>query len=437
MLRKRRQHLLLRKRKAAPADEKEEAAQANEEEAAPAVEEAEAAPVAQAEETEPTVEEDEPAIEEEESFESMLEKSFKTLYTGEKVTGTVTAITPSEVYVDLGTKHAGYIPMSEISDDPTAKAEDIFKIGDTVEAYTVRVNDIEGTAMLSKKRLDAVKNWDTVEEVYENKGTVEGVVTEENKGGIVVSVKGIRVFVPASQTGMPKDTPMTELVKTKVRIKITEVNRARRRVIGSIRAVKQEERRIAAETVWSEIEDGKRYTGTVKSLTSYGAFVDIGGVDGMVHITELSWERIKSPADVVSVGDVIEVYVISFDKDKKKISLGYKDPSDNPWRKFTSQYAVGDVTSVKIVKFMNFGAFAQIIPGVDGLIHISQIADRRIGKPQDVLTEGQEVDVQITEIDMDRHRVSLSIRALLSRRPESEPEPVGPDDDRQNIIPVF
>ncbi len=383
--------------------------------------------------------------EEEESFESMLEKSFKTLHNGEKVTGTVTAITPTEVYVDLGTKHAGYIPMSEISDDPSVKAEDIFKIGDIVEAYTVRVNDVEGTAMLSKKRLDTVKNWSTVEDAYENKGTVEGTVTEENKGGVVVSVKGIRVFVPASQTGLPKDVPMSTLVKTKARIKITEVNRARRRVIGSIRAVKLEERRLAAEAIWNEIEEGKTYHGVVKSLTSYGAFVDIGGVDGMVHVTELSWDRIKNPAAVVSVGDEIDVYVISFDKEKKKISLGHKRPEDNPWLKFIGSYAVGDVATVKVVKFMTFGAFAQIIPGVDGLIHISQIADRRIAKPQDVLEEGQEVEAQITEIDEEKHRVSLSIRALLHKQQEAEaqenvPQEAGDEpqaEEEEKIIEVF
>ncbi len=400
--------------------------------AAPAADEA--APIAA--ETSPETAAD--SVEEEESFEALLEKSFKTLYNGEKVSGIVTAITATEVYVDLGTKHAGYIPMSEISDDPTVKAEDLFKIGDTVEAYTVRVNDVEGTAMLSKKRLDTVKNWDTVEEAYENKGIVEGVVTEENKGGVVVSVKGVRVFVPASQTGLPKDAPMTQLVKSKVRLKITEVNRARRRVIGSIRAVKLEERKAAAEKVWNEIEVGNRYKGVVKSLTSYGAFVDIGGVDGMVHVTELSWERVKSPAAVVSVGDEIEVYVIAFDKEKKKISLGYRDPNGNPWVKFTTNYAVGDTVTVKIVKFMTFGAFAQIIPGVDGLIHISQIADKRIGKPQDVLTEGQEVEVQITEIEEEKHRVSLSIRALLTKNEAPvEEEVVEAEDEGDNVISVF
>ena len=363
-------------------------------------------------------------IEIEESFAEMLEKSIKTLNTGEKVTGVVTGITPTEIYVDLGTKHAGYIPVSELTDDLTAKVEDLVKIGDEIETYVMRVNDQEGVVTLSKKRLDTVKSWDDIEQAREEHTTVEGVVTEENKGGVVVSIKGVRVFVPASQTGLPRETPMSQLLKQHVRLRITEVNRARRRVVGSIRAVEAEERAAKAAEVWANIEENKRYTGTVKSLTSYGAFVDIGGVDGMVHISELSWSRIKHPSEVVSVGDTVEVYVISFDKEKKKISLGMKDRSQNPWEVFTGKYQPGDVANVRVVKLMTFGAFAEVVPGVDGLIHISQIADHRIDKPGDVLSEGQMVDVKIIDIDYDNKKVSLSIRALL----EGGDEPAESED---------
>ncbi len=355
----------------------------------------------------------------EENFAELLEQSIKTLNTGEKVTGVVTSITPTEVYVDLGTKHAGYIPYSEISADPTVKAEDLFKVGDEIEVYVVRVNDVEGTVMLSKKRLDSAKSWDDIETACEEKTVVEGIITEENKGGLVASVKGVRVFIPASQTGIPKGGDLGQLIRQTVKMKITEVNRARRRVVGSIRAVTAEARKAAAEKIWGEIEVGKKYNGVVKSLTSYGAFVDIGGVDGMVHVSELSWSRIKNPAEVVSVGDEIEVYVIGFDPEKKKISLGYKTAETNPWNIFMNQFKVGDVAKVKVVKLMTFGAFAEIIPGVDGLIHISQIADRRIGKPEDVLSEGQEVDAKIIDVDAENKRISLSIRALLV--PSEEP----------------
>ena len=322
--------------------------------------------------------------------------------------------------MDLGTKHAGYIPVSELTDDPTAKVEDLVKVGDEIETFVVRVNDQEGVVTLSKKRLDVVKGWEEIEAARENETVLDGVVTEDNKGGVVVSVKGIRVFVPASQTGLPRETPMSELVKQKVRLIITEVNRARRRVVGSIRSVAAEQRKAAQEKIWSEIEVGKQYHGTVKSLTSYGAFVDIGGVDGMVHVSELSWNRIKNPSEVVKVGDEIDVFVIALDPEKRKISLGYKTEANNPWTLFTNQFQVGDVVKVKIVKLMTFGAFAEIIPGVDGLIHISQIADRRIGKPEDVLSEGQEVDAKIIDIDQEHKRISLSIRALLAPAAEDE-----------------
>lgn len=369
-----------------------------------------------------------------ESFEEMLEKSIKTLHTGEKVTGIIAAITPTEVSVDLGTKQSGYIPLSELTDDPTAKPEDIVKVGDEIETYVMRVNDVEGTTMLSKKRLDSAKVWDQIDDAKDDKTVLEGIVTEENKGGIVVSVKGVRVFVPASQTGLGKDVPMSTLLKQKVRLRITEVNQSRRRVVGSIRAVQYEERHANAEKIWNEIEEGKRYKGVVKSLTSYGAFVDIGGIDGMVHVSELSWSRIHQPSDVLSVGDEIEVYVISFDKEKKKISLGYKDKAENPWLKFTGKYQVGSVAEVKIVKLMPFGAFAEVVPGVDGLIHISQIADRRIGKPEDVLQVGQVVNAKIIDIDNDKQKISLSIRALLA--PDAEKKEEKPDAQASDDAPV-
>ncbi len=353
----------------------------------------------------------------EESFEELLEQSIKTLNTGDKVTGVVTGIGNTEVQVDLGTKHAGYIPYDEVSTDPSVKPEDILKVGDEIEVFVVRVNDQEGTVQLSKKKLDGMKVWDEMAAYVEDKTTVEGTITEENKGGLVASVKGVRVFIPASQSGVAKGGDMSAMVGKNVKLKITEVNRARRRVIGSIRAVNSEVRKAAQEKIWSEIEEGKKYHGVVKSLTSYGAFVDIGGVDGMVHVSELSWNRIKTPADVVKVGDEIDVYVISFDPVKHKISLGYKTAEMNPWNQFMTKYNVGDVATAKVVKLMTFGAFAELLPGVDGLIHISQIADRRIGKPEDVLSEGQEVQVKITDVDAENKRISLSIRALLEETP--------------------
>lgn len=369
---------------------------------------------------------EESAVEVEKSFDEMLEETLKTIYNGDKVTGHVVAITGTEISVDLGTKYSGFIPTSEFTDDGV-KVEDVVKVGDTIEAVVVRVNDVEGTVMLSKKRLDAAKSWNDIEEAAESGAVLEGVVSGENKGGVVVNVKGVSVFVPASQTDLPREAELSQLIKKTVRLKITEVNKARKRVVGSIRRVAQAERRERIESIWNEIEVGKKYHGVVKSLTSYGAFVDIGGIDGMVHVSELSWSRIKQPSDVLSVGDEVDVYVISFDKEKRKISLGYKDPNGNPWTVFTNTYGVGSVAKVTIVKLMPFGAFAEVLPGVDGLIHISQIANRRIGKPEDVLTVGDVVDAKITAIDDEKHKISLSIRAL------SEPAPAAVEEEEEEV----
>ena len=349
-----------------------------------------------------------------ESFEELLEQSLKTLHTGEKVTGVVTAINATDITVDLGVKQAGYIPTTELSDDPTYVVADNIHVGDEVEAFVVRVNDVEGWIMLSKKRLDAVKNWEVLEAAVESKEAMDGIIVDQNKGGVVALVKGIRVFIPASQTGLPREASFDSMMKTTQKLRITEVNTQRHRVVGSIKALLNESRKEAQAKIWETIEVGTVYQGVVKSFTSYGAFVDIGGVDGMVHISELSWGRVKHPSDVLTIGQEVEVYVIALDAEKKKISLGYRKAEDNPWAKFTSTYAEGDVANVKVVKFMPFGAFAEVLPGVDGLIHISQIADRRIGKPEEVLQVGQMVDAKIIGIDEDKKKISLSIRALLT-----------------------
>ena len=348
-----------------------------------------------------------------ENFDEMLEASLKPIYNGEKVTGTVVGISNNDVQVDLGVKHTAYIPLSELSDDPNYDVAANIHVGDEIEAVVVRVNDGEGTVTLSKKRVDQLKGWETVEKAYEEHTVVEGTIVEENRGGVVATAYGVRVFIPASQTGVPKDQPMSPLVKTKQSFYITEINRQRKRVVGSIRQIQQEARKAAAEQIWNTIEIGNEYDGVVKSLTSYGAFVDIGGVDGMVHISELSWGRIKHPSEVVSVGDKVKVFVIGLDKENKKISLGYKREEDNPWNVFKSKYDIGSVAEVKILKFMPFGAFAEIVPGVDGLIHISQIADHRIAKPEDELEVGQVVEAKIIDINDEKKKVSLSIRALL------------------------
>lgn len=347
------------------------------------------------------------------TFEEALEASFKNYNTGEKVHGVVVSIAPNEVQVDVGRKQAGYIPADELSNDPNAKPEDLVKVGDELDLLIMRTNDQEGTIMLSKRRFDAIKGWEEIVKASEDDTVVDGKVVEIIKGGVLAVSNGVRVFIPASQATLSRNEPLDGLLNKEVKFKIIEVNRGRRRAVGSIRKVASEERKKLEEKFWETAEVGQKYTGVVKSLTSYGAFVDIGGVDGMIHVSELSWSRVKHPSEVVNIGDTVEVYIKEIDPEKKRISLGYRKEEDNPWEILKKDYPVGTDCDVTIVGLTTFGAFARIIPGIDGLIHISQIADRRIEKPQDVLKVGQVVRARITEIDFEKKRISLSTRVLI------------------------
>lgn len=367
------------------------------------------------------------------SFEEMLNQSFKTIDNREKVTAVVTGIAPNEISVDIGTKHAGYVPLSELTDDPNAKPEELVKVGDTLDLMVVRVNDVEGTVMLSKKRLDAIAGFEKVMNAVDTDEILEGTVVEVIKGGVLALTNGVKVFIPASQATLSRSDSLDDLLKQKVNFKILEVNRQRKRAVGSIRAVLREQRKELEDKFWQEVEIGRHYTGVVKSLTSYGAFVNLGGVDGMVHISELSWHRIKHPSEVVNVGDTVDVYIKDIDAENKKISLGFKKAEDNPWEIMKKDYAVGTVCTVKVVSMTPFGAFAQIIPGIDGLIHISQISNERVNKPSDVLSIGQEVEVKITELDTEKKRVSLSIRALNEDKKQQE-EAQEPVNEESGVV---
>ena len=355
---------------------------------------------------------------ENENFEELLNESFRTLNTGDTVTGVISSVSPAELTVDLGTKVTGVIPFDEVAEDSGTDLTKTYKVGDTVTARAIRVSDVEGMAVLSVKQAERGSSFKKLLNAYDEGEVLTGKVTEVVKGGLVVSCKYNRVFIPAGQSGVPKEGDLNELKGQTVRFKLIDMDTERNRAVGSIRSVEREERKAKLEEFWANIEVGKTYVGKVKSLTSFGAFVDLGGIDGMVHTSELSWTKIKNPSEVVSVGQEVSVYVKAFDREKKRISLGYKKAEDDPWVIFTSRYAVGDVVPVKIVSFMPFGAFAEVLPGADGLIHISQIADKRVAKPSDELQIGQVVDAKIVGIDEEKKKISLSIRALLE--PEAE-----------------
>ncbi len=352
-------------------------------------------------------------IRDEMSFAEMLEASeAKPVFAGKVVKGIVTSVKPNEIEVDIGTKHTGYVKLSEMTDDPSARAEDLVKVGDELDLVVEKTNDQEGSVYLSKKKLESRKGMEEIAKAAEEGTVMEGVVTEANKGGVVVLVKGVKVFVPRSQATMRRDEDYTQLVKQNVKLVITEC--AGRKIVGSINKVTAEANAAKREAFWANVEVGQTYTGVVKSLTSYGAFVDVGGVDGLCHISELSWNRIKHPSEVVNVGDTIEVYVKDLDRENKKVSLGYKKPEDNPWEKLRNEYPIGSVFTAPVVSITKFGAFVRILPGVDGLVHISEISNERVEKVSDVLKVGDEVKVKLLDVDFDKKRISLSMKALLN-----------------------
>ncbi len=351
---------------------------------------------------------------EEEVFdEAAIDKSFKKIHTGEKVKGIVVSVGNAEITVDLGTKHTGYVKLEDLTDDPSKKPADLVSVGDEIDLIVIKVNDAEGTAALSRRKVEEQEGYEKIMKAKEEGTVLEGVVQHIVNKGVTLNVYGVRVFIPASQTGLPRGAELDSLLKQKVQFKIIEVTEGRKRAVGSIREVLNAQKEEAKAKFWDDAEVGKTYVGKVKSLTSFGAFVDLGGIDGMVHISELSWKRIKHPSEVVSVGDTLEVYIKDLDREANRISLGFKKAEDNPWEIFMSNYKVGDVVKATIVSTTSFGAFAQIIDGVDGLIHISQLADKKVENVKDVVSVGDEVDVKIIDIDSDSKRISISMRALL------------------------
>lgn len=357
---------------------------------------------------------------EEFNFEEALEQSLKKIYTGNKVKGYITAVNDSEVIVDIGTKHTGYIPMSELSDDPTVKPCDVVKVGDEIDLIVIKINDQDGIVTLSKKKVDAMVGFEKIIEAKENDQILTGVVVKVVKGGILVTSNSVKIFIPASQATMRRSDNLEDLLKKTVNFKIIEVNEARGRAVGSIKVVLKEQKLAEEAKFFETVEPGAILTGEVKSITDYGVFVDLGCVDGLIRKGDLAWNRIKHPSEIVSVGDKIEVSVKDVDKENKKVALVYKKEADNPWTIFKSKYEVGSVVSVKIVSITQFGAFAEIIPGIDGLIHISQIANQRVDNVADFLSVGQVVDVKITEIDLENKRISLSMRALIEEESNEE-----------------
>ncbi|MCL2019978.1 MAG: bifunctional 4-hydroxy-3-methylbut-2-enyl diphosphate reductase/30S ribosomal protein S1 [Oscillospiraceae bacterium] len=370
-------------------------------------------------------------------FMAEVDKTFKRVYIGNRVKALVVSVNRTEVVVDIGTKHSGYIPADELSNDSSKFPADIVSPGDEIECVVISINDAEGVVYLSKRKVDSALGLQKIAEAEANNSTLTGNVAAVVKGGVIVVCEGAKVFVPASQSGIPKSGKLEDLAKKEVKFKIIEVNESRGRMVGSIRAALKEENDAKRDKFWGEIEEGKKYRGEVKSIESYGVFVDLGGVDGMVHLSELTWSRVRHPKEIVSIGDKLDVYVKSFDLERRRVSLGAKDPDANPWVNFAKDYNIGDIVNVEIVSITPFGAFAQIMQGVDGLIHISQIARERVTNVAQVLSVGQKVDAKITDIDEEKGRISLSIKELLEPIADDEQPAAQDDAPREQLEVVY
>ena len=347
------------------------------------------------------------------SFKELYEESLKETKLEKTVTGKIISITSQgEIFVDIGYKADGIIPRKEYSDDENSNPIDEFKPGDEITADVLKLNDGTGNVLLSYKRVKQRAQKEKLQKIFEEKQIIEANVEQASDKGLVTTVQGTRIFIPLSLAGIPRGEEPATFVGEKVKFRITEYDSKTNKAIGSIRSVLDEEKKAKQDEFWSTCEVGKEYLGTVASISSYGAFVDLGVVQGLLHVSELSWDRNANVNDILSQGQEIKVRVIELDKENKRIKLGYGDKGPNPWNKVSEKDHVGDVVKVRIAKIMTFGAFAELEPGVEGLIHISQISEKKIAKPEEILKQNQHVNAKIIGMNTEEQRIELSIREL-------------------------
>ena len=342
-----------------------------------------------------------------------MEKSLNDLPTfdeGDLVTGTVASIGRDEVLVDLHSKSEGVIPVRELSIRKDINPADIVALGDTVEAQVVQKEDKEGRMVLSKRRAEYERAWNRIEEKFNSGENVEGEVIEVVKGGLILDI-GLRGFLPASLVDLRRVKDLTSYLHTSIEARVIEMDRNRNNVVLSRRVVLEESRKAERSEILSKLKSGMRLKGTVSSIVDFGAFVDLGGIDGLIHISELSWNHVNHPSEVVKVGQEVEVQVLDVDLNRERISLGLKQTTEDPWVKLVEEYPVGSIVDGKVTKIVPFGAFIELGNGIEGLVHISEMAMRHIDTPAQVVKPGQDVKVKVMEISPERRRISLSMKA--------------------------
>ena len=347
------------------------------------------------------------------SFEELLNQTLKEIKVGQTVTGNIVDINEQgEIFVDLGYKADGIIPRTEFSYNEDDDPKKLYKVGDRITADVLKLNDGLGNVLLSSKKANSKIIKQEFESKVKNNCIFTEKVTSVNDNGLIVDYRGIRIFIPLSQSAIPRDKKTEDYKGKEVTFRVIEYDEAARKVIGSIKILLDEEKQARENEFWNNVEVGKMYKGTVTSLSSYGAFVDINGIQGLLHISGMTWERDKKPSDIVQVGQEIKVKILEFDKENKRLKLEYDKKGANPWDVFGEKYKVNDIVTVKVANLMPFGAFVKIDKGIEGLVHISQISEKRISKPEEVLKVGQKVNAKIINIDLENKKVELSIREL-------------------------
>jgi small subunit ribosomal protein S1 len=365
-----------------------------------------------------------------------LNDSIKVIHPGDIIKGKVLSVKEDEVLVNIGYMTDGIIAREELSSDPRVNPKDIVNVDDEILVCVLEINDGEGNVALSKRQADAIHIWDELQEIKEAGKTINIKVREAVKGGVTADLKGIRAFIPASQLSLRRIEDLNSVVGKTMDVVVMELDKEKKRVILSRKEIELKEAEGKKETLWTSLKKGEKRSGVVTRLARFGAFVDLGGMDGLIHNNDLSWKRVVDPADVVSVGDVVEVYILDFDKATNRISLGLKDVSQNPWNAVKANFAVGSVVEGKIVRVVDFGAFVELQPGVEGLVHISEISEERIAKPSDVLKAGDTVKVKILDIDNAKSKISLSIKEAAAK-PQEDYSQYNKEDSGSTLGDLF
>lgn len=342
-----------------------------------------------------------------------IEKNVKKIYPDDIIKGKVISVNDEEILVNLGFYADGIIPKSEFSFE-NADLKAAVNEGDEINVMIVKVDDGEGNVLLSKKKADQIVVWDDLKDIFEKQEEIELSVKDVVKGGVIVNFKGVRGFIPASQLSVDYVSDLKPYVGTSIKLRLIEFDKDNKKVIFSHKVIEQEERQRQKEKLLQTIEKGQKFNGKVVRLARFGAFVDLGGVQGLIHNNDLSWKKVKHPSDVVKEGDIVDVYVIDFNKEEGKIALGLKDVNDDPWKKASEQYKVGNVVMGKVSRLAGFGAFVELESGIEGLVHISEISEKRISKPDDELDMGQEVKVKVLSVDGSARKLSLSMKEALA-----------------------